>query len=420
MANDSILDRVRHAWNAFLSEDKKHENASYYRTPLDYGYSSINRPDRKRLSLGNERSIISSIYNRIAIDVSAIPIKHVRVNDNDAYESLIESGLNECLNIEANIDQTGREFIMDAVMSMFDEGCVALVPVDTNINPMNTSSYDILSMRVGKILEWYPRHVKLEVYNDRIGKKEEISLPKEKIAIVENPLYSVMNEPNSTLKRLITKLNMLDAIDEQTSSSKLDLIIQLPYTIKSESRQEQADKRKKAIEEQLTNSKYGIAYIDSTEHITQLNRPIENNLMNQIEYLTKLLYNQLGLTQEIFDGTASEQVTLNYYNQTIEPILSALVDEMKRKFLTKTARTQGQSIKYFREPFRLVPVGNLANIADSFTRNEILSSNEVRAIIGFKPSTDPNADELRNKNLNQQNQNKGEEVVKESENEVLE
>ena len=390
-----LVDRLKNAWNAFMNRDPPYE----YR---DMGMVSTYRPDRVRLSRGNERSIITSIYNRISIDCSAITVQHVKLDDNGRYVETIESGLNYCLNTEANIDQTGRAFMQDVVMSMFDEGCVAIVPVDTVFNPNLTDSYQIKTMRAGKIVEWYPNHVRVRLYNERLGTYEEVTLLKKVVSIVENPLYAIMNEPNSVLQRLIRKLNLLDAIDEQSGSGKLDLIIQLPYIIKTEARRLQAEERRKNIEMQLANTKYGIAYTDSTEHITQLNRSVDNNLMNQIEYLTNMLYSQLGITKEILEGTASEQVMLNYYNRTIEPIMSAIVDEMKRKFLTKTARTQKQSLIFYRDPFKLVPVNQIAEIADKFTRNEIMSSNEIRQIVGMKPVDDPKADELRNKNLNAQ------------------
>lgn len=386
--------RLKHAWNAFLSR----EPTSYYQSP-GRGYSY--RPDRPRLTRGNERSIVTSVFNRIALDAAAISIQHVKLDDNGRFVSSVGSGLNNCLTVEANIDQTARAFIHDIVMSMMDEGCVAIVPVDTTLNPEVTGSYDIVTMRVGQVLSWYPQHVKVRVYNDRRGEKEDILVPKSVVGIVENPLYAVMNEPNSTLQRLIRKLNLLDAVDEQAGSGKLDLIIQLPYVIKTEARRAQAEKRRKDIEEQLSGSKYGIAYTDGTEHIVQLNRAVENNLMTQIEYLTSMLYSQLGITKGVMDGSADEQTMLNYYNRTIEPILSAIVDEMKRKFLTKTARSQLQSISFFRDPFKLVPAAVLAEIADKLTRNEIMSSNEIRQIIGLKPSKDPKADELRNKNLSE-------------------
>ena len=393
-----FMDRIQRGWNAFRNRDPTTE---YRDTGLGYAY----RPDRVRFTRGNERSIVTSVYNRIALDVAAINIQHVQLDDNNRFTSVVESGLNSCLNLEANIDQTGRAFVQDIVMSMFDEGCVAVVPVDTTQDPEITDSYDISSMRTGKILEWKPRHVKVRVYNDRTGMKEDLLLPKKQVAIIENPLYAVINEPNSTMQRLIRKLCLLDAVDEQSSSGKLDLIIQLPYVVKTEARRQQANDRRKQIEEQLTGSKYGIAYTDGTERITQLNRPVENNLMKQIEYLTSMLYSQLGITQAILDGTADDKTMLNYYSRTIEPIISAIVDEMKRKFLTKTARSQKKSIMFFRDPFKLVPVNDIAEIADKFTRNEILSSNEIRQIVGIKPSKDPKADELRNKNLSEPKEN---------------
>ena len=388
-----ITDRLQHAWNAFLNNDIR----TRYQ---DMGYYSSYKPDRVRFTRGNERSIVTSVYNRLALDASAMAIKHVRLDDNGRFTEEINSGLQNCLNVEANIDQTGRAFLQDVVMSMLDEGCVAIVPVDTTLNPNLSGSYDINTMRTAKILEWYPAHVRVKVYNDRKGIHEELTLPKANIAIIENPLYAVINEPNSTMQRLIRKLNLLDVVDEQSSAGKLDLIIQLPYVIKSEARRQQAEARRKDIEMQLAGSKYGIAYTDGTERITQLNRPAENNLMNQVQYLTDMLYSQLGLTQSILDGSADDKTMLNYYNRTIEPILSAIVDEMKRKFLTKTARAQKQTIMYFRDPFKLVPVNDIAEIADKFTRNEIMTSNEIRQIVGMKPSNDPEADELRNKNLN--------------------
>lgn len=386
--------RLKHAWNAFFSRDQTNYSGN---TGGGYYY----RPDRPRFSRGNEKSIVTSVYNRIALDVAAIDIKHVRLDENERYSETINSSLNNCLSLEANIDQTGRAFLQDIVISMFDEGCVAIVPIDTTINPTKTGSFDIESMRTGKIIEWYCRDVKVRVYNDRTGKKEDVTIPKDKVAIIENPLYAVINEPNSTMQRLIRKLNLLDAVDEQSSAGKLDLIIQLPYVIKTDARRQQAENRRQDIERQLAGSKYGIAYTDGTERITQLNRPIENNLMKQIEYLTSMLYSQLGITQTILDGTADDKTMLNYYNRTIEPIVAAIVDEMKRKFLTKTARTRSQSIMYFRDPFKLVPVSELAEISDKLTRNEIASSNEMRQVIGWKPSKDPKADELRNKNLNE-------------------
>ena len=390
-----IGSRLKHAWNAFMNRDP---------TEVDYdiGPAYYYRPDRPRLTRGNERSIVTAVYNRIALDVSDIDIRHVRLDPDGRYIEDIDSGLNNCLTVEANIDQTGKAFIQDVVMSMLDEGCVAIVPVDTTLNPKVTGSYDINSMRTGKIVQWYPQHVKVNLYNDKTGRKEEVTLPKSIVAIVENPLYAVMNEPNSTLQRLIRKLNLLDYVDEQTGAGKLDLIIQLPYVIKSNARRQQAEDRRADIERQLKDSKYGIAYTDGTERITQLNRPVENNLMKQIEYLTSMLYSQLGINQAVLDGTADEKTMLNYTNRSIGPIISAIVDEMKRKFLTKTARSQMQSIRYFKDPFKLVPVNEIAEISDKLTRNEIASSNEIRQIIGWKPSQDPAADELRNKNLNQQ------------------
>ena len=394
MPDLTLGERIKNAWNAFTSRSPTNWNTN------SYGYSY--RPDRIRLSRGNERSIITAVYNRIAIDVAAIDIKHVKLDDNERYLEDVDSGLNNIFSLEANIDQSGREFVQDIVMSMFDEGCVALVPIDTNIQPKLSGAYDILTMRTGKVVNWYPDHVRVQVYNDRTGRKEEITLPKKLVAIVENPLYAVMNEPNSTMQRLIRKLNLLDAVDEQNSSGKLDLIIQLPYVVKSKTRQQQAEERRSQIEQQLVGSKYGIAYTDGTERITQLNRPVDNNLMSQIEYLTSMLYGQLGITEEVFKGTADETVMLNYYNRTIEPILSAITGSLERKYLTKTARSQKQAIKFFRDPFKLVPVNQIAEIADKFTRNEIMTSNEIRQIVGMKPSDDPKADQLINSNLNQQ------------------
>ena len=388
-----FTDRLQHAWNAFMNKDP---TQNY----MNVGMAYSTRPDRPRLSRGNERSIVTAVYNRIALDAADIDILHVKLDDEGRYVSTINSGLNNCLTLEANIDQTAKAFIQDAVISMLDEGCVAIVPVDTTKDPTITGSYDIDTLRTGKILEWYPNHVRVRVYNDRNGQKEDVLLPKSMVAIIENPLYAVINEPNSTMQRLIHKLNLLDVVDEQSGSGKLDLIIQLPYVIKSEARKKQAEDRRKDIEMQLSGSKYGIAYTDGTERITQLNRPAENNLMKQIEYLTSMLYSQLGITQSILDGTADEETMHNYYNRTIKPIITAIVDEMKRKFLTKTARSQLQSIECFRDPFKLVPLTKLVDVADTFTRNEIMSSNEVRQIIGRKPSNDPKADELRNKNLN--------------------
>lgn len=390
---ETLGSRFKKAWNIFLNRDP----TGFYREP---GMSYVYRPDRVRFSKGNERSIVTSVYNRIAMDVAAIDIKHCRLDENGRYLEEMNSGLNDCLTLEANIDQTSRAFRQDIVISMFDEGAVAIVPVDTSSDPMS-GSFDILTMRTGQILEWFPTSVKVRVYNDRTGQKQDVTLPKRSVSIIENPLYAVINESNSTMQRLIRKLNLLDAIDEQSGSGKLDLIIQLPYAVKSDARRAQANKRRTDLEEQLAGSKYGIAYADSTERITQLNRPIENNLMKQIEYLTELLFSQLGITQDIMNGTANEQTMLNYNNRTVEPIVSAIVDGMRRNFLTKTARTQGQTVMAFRDPFKLVPINNIAEIADKFTRNEILTSNEIRQIIGMKPSDDPKADQLVNSNIAQ-------------------
>lgn len=392
--------RLKHAWDAFTNKDP----TRYYQN-LGASYSS--RPDRPRLTRGNERSIITSVFNRIALDTAAISIQHCKLDENGRLIEIIDSKLNDCLNVEANVDQTGRAFIQDVVMSMLDEGCVAIVATETTLDPKITDSYDVLSLRVGKIVDWYPAHVRVRVYNENTGHKEEIILPKKLVAIIENPLYAVINEPNSTMQRLIRKLNLLDAIDEQSGAGKLDLIIQLPYTIKSDARRQQAEDRRKSIEMQLAGSKYGIAYADATERITQLNRPVENNLMKQIEYLTSMVYSQLGITQTILDGTADDKTMLNYYSRSIEPIISAIVDEMKRKFLSKTARTRKQSIEFFRDPFKLVPVNDIAEIADKFTRNEILTSNEIRQIIGIRPSNDPKADKLINSNISQQSMGSG-------------
>lgn len=389
----SFGSRLKHAWNAFTGNIQMN-----YR---DLGMSYSYRADRPRMSRGNERSIVTSVYNRIALDVAALNVQHVRLDENGRFLSVIDDGLNNCLTLEANVDQTARSFIQDVVISMFDEGSLAIVPVDTTTDPNVSGSYDIQSLRVGQILDWYPQYIRTRVYNEQTGRKEDIVVPKSAVAIIENPLYAVINEPNSTMQRLIRKLNLLDVIDEQSGSGKLDLIIQLPYVIKTEARRQQAENRRKDIESQLSGSKYGIAYTDGTEHITQLNRSVNNNLMSQIEYLTSMLYSQLGITQSILDGTADEKTMLNYNNRTIEPIISAIVDEMKRKFLTKTARSQRQSISFFRDPFKLVPVNEIAEIADKFTRNEIMTSNEIRQVVGMKPSDDPRADELRNKNLSE-------------------
>ena len=392
MEKPTLRSRVKNAWNAFRNRDP---TISYRETGMGYTY----RPDRVRFSRGNERSIVTSVYNRIAMDVAAIDLKHCKVDQNGQYISDMKSGLNECLTLEANIDQTSRAFIQDVVMSMFDEGVVAIVPVDTDGNP-DLGSFDVLSMRTAKVLEWYPKSVKVRIYNDQTGQKQDIIRPKRSIAIIENPLFSVINEPNSTMQRLVRKLNLLDAIDEQSGSGKLDLIVQLPYAVKGELKMQQAEQRRNNIIDQLKGP-YGIAYIDGTEKVTQLNRPVENNLMKQIEYLTNMLYSQIGMTPSVLDGTANETVMLNYNNRTIEPIVSAIVGAMKRNFLSKTARTQGQTIMSFRDPFKLVPINNIAEIADKFTRNEILTSNEIRQIIGFKPSSDPKADQLVNSNIAQ-------------------
>lgn len=396
-----FLDRLQHGWNAFVKNRDPTPSYAYY------GDSYFYRPDRPRFTRGNERTITTSVYNRIALDVASIDVKHCRIDDNGRFKSEITSGLNTCLNLEANLDQTGRAFRQDVVMSMLDEGCIAIVPIETTLDPKVSESYDISSMRVGKILEWYPAHVKVRVYNEKIGKKEDIVVPKKTVGIVENPLFAVINEPNSTMQRLIRKLALLDQIDEQSGSGKLDLIIQLPYVIKTEARRNQAEDRRKDIERQLSGSKYGIAYTDGTERITQLNRPVENNLMKQIEYLTSMLYSQLGITQTILDGTADDKTMLNYYSRTVEPIISAIVDEMKRKFLSKTARTQGQTILFFRDPFKLVPVNDIAEIADKFARNEIMTSNEIRQVIGMMPSDDPKADQLVNSNIRQPDEKGG-------------
>lgn len=389
--------RLKHAYNAFMNRDPTKDYVSY-------GQSSYENPSRKRMSMGNEKSIVTSVYNRIALDVGAMDIKHCKMDDEGRFIENVNSTLNSCLTVEANIDQTGRALIQDIVLSMLDEGVVAVVPTETETNINSSGTFNIYSLRTGKILAWYPSHIRVLVYNEKVGRKQEIVVPKKSVAIIENPLYAVVNEPNSTLKRLIRKLNLLDYVDEQSGSGKLDLIIQLPYLVKSEARKQQADDRRKEIERQLTNTKYGIAYTDGTEKITQLNRPVENNLMKQIEYLTSMLYSQLGITQSVLEGTADEKTMLNYYTRTIEPIVSAIVDEMRRKFLTKTARTRGHTIYYFRDPFKLVPIDNIAEIADKFTRNEIMTSNEIRQKIGMKPSNDPKADQLINSNISQPNE----------------
>ena len=395
--SESIGSRLKHAWNVFFNRDPTPAPTTYTSYYGGYSYS----PSRRRLSHSNEQSIITAIFNQIALDVAQLDVKHVRVDENGRFTEEMHSGLNECLTLSANIDQTGRAFKQDIVLSLLDEGCVAIVPTDTKFDPRYVESIDIEEMRTGKIVEWFPDSVKINLFNEKTGQKEDVILPKSMVAIVENPLYSVINEPNSTYRRLVRKLNLLDAIDEQSGSGKLDLIIQLPYAIKSEARRQQAAQRKRDIEMQITDSKYGIAYIDSAEHVIQLNRPVENNLMSQIEYLTKMLYGQLGIDETILNGTADEKTMLNYYARTVEPIAAAIADEFKRKFLTKTARTQGQSIMIFRSPFKLTPISDIAEIGDKFTRNEIMSSNEVRQFIGMKPSKDPKADMLVNSNINQ-------------------
>lgn len=392
-----LKDRIQHAWNAFFNNRDPTENYTYQDLGVSYGY----RPDRMRFSKGNERSIVTAILNRIAVDCAAVDIRHVQLDKNGRYSQDRDSGLHYCLTQEANVDQTGRAFIQDVIQSMMDEGCVAIVPVDTTSNPKITDSFDIKSLRTGKILEWFPKHVKVRVYNELTGKKEDVVLPKKTVGIVENPFYAVMNEPNSTLQRLIRKLNLLDAIDEQSGSGKLDLIVKLPYSVKSPTRRTQAEDRRRDIETQLASSKYGIAYVDATESITQLNRPVENNLMKQIEYLTSMLYSQLSITQAVMDGTADDKTMLNYNNRTVVAFLTPVVEEMKRKFLTKTARSQNQSIMFFMDPFKLVPVAQLAEISDKLTRNEIATSNEIRQVIGWKPSDDPKADMLVNSNIAQ-------------------
>ena len=395
-----LIERIKHGWNAFVN-NRDPTVYSYHNPGVGIGASYSYRPDRVRFSRGNERTIVTSVYNRIALDVAAVSIRHVQLDDQKRFKDTVNSGLDNCLTIEANIDQTGRALIQDIVMSMFDEGVVAVVPVDTTVDPTKSSGFDVETLRTGKILDWYPKHVRVQLYNDQTGRKQELILPKSAVAIIENPFFAVVNEPNSTVQRLIRKLALLDIIDERGSSSKLDLIIQLPYIIKSDARREQAEKRRQDIEMQLANSKYGIAYTDGTERITQLNRPVENNLLKQIEYLTSMAFAQLNFHQSILDGTADEKTMLNYNNRTIEPIVSAIVDEFKRKFITKTSRTQGKSIMFFREPFKLVPANELAEIVDKFTRNEVMSSNEFRQVIGLRPSKDPKADQLVNSNISQ-------------------
>lgn len=397
MEKGSFGERLKRAWNVFTNQ----EPVNFTR---DYGVSYGERPDRVRFTRGNERTTITTIYNRIALDVASLEIKHCRVGKDGRYLEDIDSGLNNCLTLEANIDQSGRAFIQDIVMSMFDEGAIACVPVDTDLSIKNTDSYDILTMRVGKIIEWYPSNIKVRLYNERDGKHKDIMIAKRDAAIIENPFYSVINEPNSTMKRLVRKLSLLDYVDEQTGSGKIDMIIQLPYSLKTQAKRDDAENRRKDIEMQLEGSRYGIAYIDSTEKVTQLNRSLDNNLLQQIEKLTETLYSQLGITQGVLDGTADEQTMLNYHTRSIEPIVETIVKEFKRKFLTRTARTQGQTVMYFKDPFKLVPVNSIADIADKFTRNEIMTSNEIRQVIGMKPSDDPKADMLVNSNLNQSNE----------------
>lgn len=392
----SIKERFKNAWNAFSDKNSDRYRA-YDSTEVSYG----RRPDRPRLTRGNERSIVTSIINRIALDVSSVSVRHVRLDENGRYTGDINSSLNSCLTLSSNIDQTHRAFFQDVVMSMFDEGCVAIVPTDTSADPRVTDSYDIYSLRVGKIVEWRPRSVKVQLYNERNGKREDVVCFKKNVAIVENPLYSIINEPNSTWQRLVRKLNILDSIDEQSGAGKLDLLIQIPYSVRSEARKKYAKERRDEIENQLVNGKYGIAYIEGTEHVIQLNRPVDNNLMKQIEYLTSMLYSQLGISQAVLDGTADEKAMLNYTSRTIEPIISTIVDEMKRKFLSKTAISQGQSLMFFNNPFKLVSVTEIAGIAETFTRNEIASSNEIRQVIGWIPSDDPEADKLKNSNISQ-------------------
>ena len=392
----SFIERVRSGWNAFRNK----KDLTYYSS--DLGYGTAYRPDRSRYSRSSDRSMVTALYNRIAIDVASVSFQHVRVDKIGMYQETIDSDLNKCLNWEANVDQSGRELLQDIAHSMCDEGVVAVVPICTDDDPVDSNNYKILSLRTGKVTQWYPQHVTVSLYDERTGRRDELTLPKAMVAIIENPLYATMNGPNSNLQRIIRKLNLLDAIDEQSGSGKLDLIIQLPYTVKSEARQNQANKRRKAIEMQLTESKYGIAYIDSTEKITQLNRSLENNLLKQIEYLMNMLYGQMGISEAVFNGTADEQTMLTYNSRTIEPFCGAIANAMKRKWISKTARTQGQSIMFFRDPFRLVPTSQMAELADKFTRNEIMSTNEVRAVLGMKPAKDPRADELRNKNINQE------------------
>lgn len=389
--------RLAHAWNTFTNEEELRSAGFNQNFGISYG----SRPDRRRMAFSNEKSIVSAVFTRLGVDTASIDMRHIKLDEKGQYASDMDSGLNSCLTLEANVDQAGRAFRQDVATTLFEKGTVAIVPVDTSLSPIMTGGYDILSLRAGEIVQWHPRHIKVRLWNDVMGRHEEVTVPKATTAIIENPFYSVMNENNSTLQRLIRKLNILDLVDEASSSGKLDLIIQLPYVIKTQARKEEAEKRAKDIEMQLKGSKYGIAYTDGTEKITQLNRPAENNLLGQIEFLTKMLYSQLGLTEEVFSGAASEQVMLNYHNRTIEPVLAAITDSMNRTFLTKTARTQGQTIRHFRDPFKLVAISAMADIADKFTRNEILSSNEIRGFMGIKPSKDPKADQLLNSNMPQ-------------------
>lgn len=410
-----LTDRLKHAWNVFNDRTVLETRSSQGLSPFGEIVNTGSRPDRLRMRISNERSIIASIYTRIAIDFASVSIRHVKLDDNERFQSVVNSGLNDCLKVEANLDQAGRMFRQDIVLTLFEKGVIAIVPVETSLNPNVTGGYDIRNLRVGEIVKWYPRHVRVNIYNEKTGRREEVTLEKSVVAIVENPLYLVMNEPNSTLQRLMRKLSLLDVVDEQSSSGKLDLIIQLPYVIRNEAKKAAAEQRRRDIEFQLKGSQYGIAYTDGTEKITQLNRPAENNLLKQVEYLTQMLYAQLGITEEILNGTADEVTMLNYYNRTIEPLLDAVVEEFRRKFLTKTARTQGQSVQYYRDPFKFVPVSQIAEISDKFTRNEIATSNEMRGAIGWRPHPDPKADELRNSNMPAPSEPVESEVIQEKE-----
>ena len=410
-----LTDRLKHAWNVFNDRTVLESRSSQGFSPFGEIVNTGSRSDRLRMRISNERSIIASIYTRIAIDFASVSIRHVKLDDDERFQSVVNSGLNDCLKVEANLDQAGRMFRQDIVLSLFEKGVIAIVPVETSLNPNVTGGYDIRNLRVGEIVKWYPRHVRVNIYNEKTGRREEVTLEKSIVAIVENPLYLVMNEPNSTLQRLMRKLSLLDVVDEQSSSGKLDLIIQLPYVIRNEAKKAAAEQRRRDIEFQLKGSQYGIAYTDGTEKITQLNRPAENNLLKQVEYLTQMLYAQLGITEEILNGTADEVTMLNYYNRTIEPLLDAVVEEFRRKFLTKTARTQGQSVQYYRDPFKFVPVSQIAEISDKFTRNEIATSNEMRGAIGWRPHPDPKADELRNSNMPAPSEPVESEVIQEKE-----